>query len=70
MVEHRTTRIGLIGCGFYAQNHLHAWDDLKSQNAELVAVCDQDPIKAEAAGKRFGAFRKLPFRRKGRMQRR
>ena len=55
MVEHRTTRIGLIGCGFYAQNHLHAWGDLKSQNAELVAVCDQDPIKAEAAGRRFGA---------------
>ena len=21
-------RIGVIGCGFYAQNHLHAWKDL------------------------------------------
>lgn len=55
MVEHGTTKIGLIGCGFYAQNHLNAWIDLKTQNAQLVAVCDQDPVKAEAAGKRFGA---------------
>jgi predicted dehydrogenase len=50
-----TTRVGLIGCGFYAQNHLHAWTDLKSRGAELVAVCDLDPAKAEAAGKCFGA---------------
>ena len=21
-------RIGVVGCGFYAQNHLHAWKDL------------------------------------------
>lgn len=55
MIEQRKVCIGLIGCGFYAQNHLNAWTDLRSQNAELVAVCDQDPVKAEAAGKRFGA---------------
>ena len=49
------TRIGLIGCGFYAQNHLNAWADLKEMGADLVAVCDMDSEKAEAAGKKFGA---------------
>ena len=39
MAADKITRIGLIGCGFYAQNHLNAWNDLKSQGAELVAVC-------------------------------
>ena len=55
MASGTTTRIGLIGCGFYAQNHLNAWNDLRAQGAELVAVCDLDPAKAEAAGSRFGA---------------
>jgi D-apiose dehydrogenase len=43
------TRIALIGCGFYAQNHLAAWRDLVPEGAELVAVCDTDPAKAAAA---------------------
>lgn len=38
----RPIRVGLIGCGFYAQNHLHAWRDLASENAILMAVCDRD----------------------------
>ncbi|MHA1571669.1 MAG: Gfo/Idh/MocA family protein, partial [Alphaproteobacteria bacterium] len=42
----------LIGCGFFAQNHLHAWGDVNG--ARLVAVCDQDRAKAEAAAKNFG----------------
>lgn len=54
MADSKRTRIGLIGCGFYAQNHLHAWADLHAEGADLVAVCDLDPIKAEAAGKKFG----------------
>ena len=49
------TRVGLIGCGFYAQNHLHAWKDLASEGADLVAVCDRDERKARAAGEKFGA---------------
>ena len=49
------TRVAMIGCGFYAQNHLHAWSDLRDQGAELVAVCDLDATKAEAAGRNFGA---------------
>lgn len=47
-------QVGLIGCGFYAQNHLNAWADLRSEGAILSAVCDRDPAKAEAAGTKFG----------------
>jgi len=47
-------RVGLIGCGFYAQNHLHAWRDLATENVTFVAVCDRDEQKASAAGEKFG----------------
>jgi predicted dehydrogenase len=47
-------RVALVGCGFFARNHLHSWQDLAAEGAELVAVCDLDPIKAEAAAKEFG----------------
>ena len=47
------TRIGLVGCGFFSRNHLHSWRDLAAEGAELVAVCDVDPAKAEAAAKDF-----------------
>ena len=50
----KTVRIGVIGCGFYAQNHLHAWRDLAGGGAVLSAVCDVDPAKAKFAGKTFG----------------
>lgn len=30
----------LIGCGFFAQNHLHAWRDV--DDAKIVALCDCD----------------------------
>ena len=49
-----TVAIGMVGCGFYAQNHLNAWADLKAEGAILSAVCDRDAAKAEAAGKTFG----------------
>jgi predicted dehydrogenase len=48
-------RIGVIGCGFYAENHLHAWKELAPDGAILAAVCDVDADKAEAAGRAFGA---------------
>jgi len=54
MTHHGTVKVGLIGCGFYAQNHLQAWNDLKADGAELVAVCDQDETKAKAASRTFG----------------
>lgn len=47
--------VAVVGCGFYAQNHLHAWADLAPEGAVLAAVCDRDAAKAEAAGQRFGA---------------
>ena len=50
-------RGGVIGCGFFAQNHLHSWAALKGTNGEgveLAAVCDRDGAKASAAAERFG----------------
>jgi predicted dehydrogenase len=44
----------LIGCGFFAQNHLNAWRDLRAEGIDLVAVCDIDPAKASAAAETFG----------------
>ncbi len=54
MGERRQVAVGVVGCGFYAQNHLNAWSDLKSEGALLSAVCDLDPAKAKAAGGKFG----------------
>ena len=45
-------RAGLIGCGFFARNHLHAWKMIPE--VELVAVCDIDRDKAEVARAEFG----------------
>lgn len=50
----RGIRVGVIGCGFYAQNHLNAWKELAPEGAVLAAVCDVDAAKAQAAGKAFG----------------
>ncbi|WP_442578838.1 Gfo/Idh/MocA family protein [Mesorhizobium sp. ASY16-5R] len=50
-----TIRVGVIGCGFYAQNHLNSWAELKPDGALLAAVCDVDRAKAQAAGRGFGA---------------
>jgi hypothetical protein len=46
-------RLGLVGCGFFAQNHFHARKQLAGENVEIVAVCDIDSAKAEAAAKKF-----------------
>ena len=48
-------RIAMVGCGFFAQNHLHAWHHLRESGVELVAVCDVDKIKADEAAKTFAA---------------
>jgi D-apiose dehydrogenase len=50
----KVVAVGMVGCGFYAQNHLHAWHDLRPEGAVLSAVCDRDAARAEAAGARFG----------------
>lgn len=48
-------KIGLVGCGRIAKNHFDAIREEK--NLQLVAVCDSDKKKAEAAGKE----QKIPF---------
>ena len=48
-----TLRGALIGCGFFATNHMRAWAELPG--AEIVAVCDRDPDKAAAFARDFGA---------------
>ena len=48
-------RLAVIGCGFFAQNHLNAWAEIPE--VELVAVCDRDPDRAEVARERFCAAR-------------
>jgi predicted dehydrogenase len=50
-------RLGVVGCGFFAQNHLHSWRDLGKDGVDLVAVCDVDPAKAKAAADSFGVPR-------------
>jgi len=44
-------RGALIGCGFFAQNHLHAWREI--EGVRLAAVCDSDLSKARQAGVDF-----------------
>lgn len=50
-------RVAVIGCGFFAQNHLNGWRDLAAEDVQLVAVCDLDANKAEAAANAFGVPR-------------
>ena len=45
-------RGAVIGCGFFAQNHLHAWSAI--DGAQIVALCDRDRARLDATGKRFG----------------
>ena len=51
-------RGALIGCGFFARNHMHGWAD--AEGAEIVAVCDLDPAKAEAFARRLRRRRPTP----------
>lgn len=51
-----TLSAGLIGCGFFATNHLHAWRDIAG--LDVTAICDQDPARLAAVGDRFGIARR------------
>lgn len=51
----RTLRGALIGCGFFARNHLHAWQQL--EGVDIVALCDADPARLAEASARFGITR-------------
>ena len=46
-------RAGVIGCGFFAQNHLAVWGT--NEDVILAAVCDQQADRAEEAKAKFGA---------------
>ncbi len=48
------TSLAVIGCGFFAQNHLNSWKDLSAKGVDIVAVCDIDAAKAQAAAQKFG----------------
>lgn len=48
-------RGALIGCGFFAQNHMNAWRAI--EGVEIIAVCDLDPTKAQAMARQFGIDR-------------
>lgn len=45
----------VIGCGFFAVNHLNAWKDIAgtSDGARIVALCDRDPARLAEAAARF-----------------
>ncbi|GHB13620.1 Gfo/Idh/MocA family protein [Salinicola rhizosphaerae] len=45
MAEERTVRGALIGCGFFAENQMQAWQQLQrdGKRVEIVALCDRDP---------------------------
>jgi D-apiose dehydrogenase len=45
-------RGALVGCGFFAINHLHGWRDAKG--AEIIAICDRSPERLKIAGDQFG----------------
>ncbi len=44
-------RGGLVGCGYWARNHLHAWREVSG--AEIVALCDLDGERARAYAAEF-----------------
>ncbi len=50
----RPLRGALIGCGFFAHNHLHAWAQLRETHAvEIVALCDRDADRLATAASAF-----------------
>lgn len=45
MAGERIVRGALIGCGFFAENQMQAWQQLQREGkrVEIVALCDRDP---------------------------
>jgi predicted dehydrogenase len=48
-------RVAVVGCGYFAANHLTAWKRL--DGVEVAGVCDLNAEKARGAADRFGVAR-------------
>lgn len=46
-------RVGVVGCGFFAQNHLNAWTSLRGEGVEIAAVCDVSEAQARQSASAF-----------------
>jgi D-apiose dehydrogenase len=46
----------LIGCGFFAVNHMHGWRDV--DGAQIIAVCDSNPERLKIVGDQFAVRRR------------
>lgn len=49
-------RGALIGCGFFAINQMHGWND--SEGARIVAICDREPERLKIVGEHFRIARR------------
>ena len=49
-------RGAVIGCGFFAVNQMHGWQDVAG--ASIVAICDRDPERLKIVGDQFGITRR------------
>lgn len=49
----KNCRVGVVGCGFFAQNHLNAWTSLRCEGVEIAAVCDLSEAQAKQSAKAF-----------------
>jgi predicted dehydrogenase len=47
-----------VGAGYFSQFHYDAW--ARVSGAHLVALCDRDPVRAEAVARQFGIPRTYP----------
>ncbi|MGJ0626974.1 Gfo/Idh/MocA family protein [Xenorhabdus bovienii] len=54
IITDRKIKFALVGCGRIAQNHFNSLNAHKN-NAELVAVCDTDPVALNTAMEKTGA---------------
>jgi UDP-N-acetylglucosamine 3-dehydrogenase len=48
----KRAKVGVIGTGFWGKNHARVLSEL--ENTDLIAVCDTDPVRASAIGKKYG----------------
>ncbi|SDR60871.1 Gfo/Idh/MocA family protein [Paraburkholderia tuberum] len=52
IAQEKVFRGGLIGCGFFSRNHLHAWHEI--DGVQIVALCDANRERLDATGREFG----------------